>query len=82
MIIPIRCFTCNQIVANKWTAYHNKVQEAYLKEDVIQNKKKRFIDINDLSNKSIEGKILDELKIHKYCCRRMILSHVDMAEII
>ena len=80
MIIPIRCFTCNQVIANKWNIYQKKVQEEYIKEDVSQNKK-RFINVNDL-NKNIEGKILDELKIHKYCCRRMLISHVDMSEII
>ncbi len=80
MIIPIRCFTCNQMIANKWNIYQKKVQEEYIKEDVSQNKK-RFINVNDL-NKNIEGKILDELKIHKYCCRRMLISHVDMSEII
>ena len=80
MIIPIRCFTCNQVIANKWNIYQKKIQEEYIKEDVSQNKK-RFINVNDL-NKNIEGKILDELKIHKYCCRRMLISHVDMSEII
>lgn len=81
MIIPIRCFTCNQIIANKWNKYQEKIQEQYLKEDITNNIKKRFIDVNNL-DKNIEGKILDELKIHKYCCRRMLMSHVDMAEII
>ena len=81
MIIPIRYFTCNQIIANKWNKYQEKIQEQYLKEDVTNNIKKRFIDVSNL-DKNIEGKILDELKIHKYCCRRMLMSHVDMAEII
>lgn len=81
MIIPIRCFTCNQVIANKWNDYQKKTQEQYLKEDITSNIKKRFIDVNNL-DKNIEGKILDELKIHKYCCRRMLMSHVDMAEII
>jgi DNA-directed RNA polymerase subunit N (RpoN/RPB10) len=81
MIIPIRCFTCNQIIANKWNKYQEKIQEQYLKEDVANNIKKRFIDVSNL-DKNIEGQILDELKIHKYCCRRMLMSHVDMAEII
>ena len=81
MIIPIRCFTCNQIIANKWNKYQEKIQEEYIKEDITNNIKKRFIDVNNL-DKNIEGKILDELKIHKYCCRRMLMSHVDMAEII
>lgn len=82
MIIPIRCFTCNQVVANKWTKYKNKVQEEFLKENVINDKNKRFLNMNDLNKKSIEGRILDELKVHKYCCRRMYLSHVEMSEII
>ena len=81
MIIPIRCFTCNQIIANKWNKYQEKIQEQYIKEDITNNTKKRFIDVTNL-DKNIEGKILDELKIHKYCCRRMLMSHVDMAEII
>ena len=82
MIIPIRCFTCNKVIASKWKTYHEKVQIEYLKQDVKNNPKKRFIDVNDLEKKNIEGKILDELNMHKYCCRRMFLSHVDMAEII
>lgn len=81
MIIPIRCFTCNQLVANKWNKYQEKVQEEYLKEENDLKKKKRFVDIKNLK-KTIEGKILDDLKVHKYCCRRMLISHVDMAEII
>lgn len=81
MIIPIRCFTCNQLVANKWNKYQEKVQEEYLKEENDLKKKKRFVDIKNLK-KTIEGKILDDLKVHKYCCRRMLISHVDMVEII
>ena len=47
---------------------------------MLKTIKKRFIDINDLSN--IEGKILDELKIQILLFRRMFLSHLDLAEII
>ena len=38
----------------------------------------------DLKNpqKSIEGKILDEMNIHKYCCRRMMISNVHMISYI
>jgi DNA-directed RNA polymerase subunit N len=82
MIIPIRCFTCNSLIAHKWKNYTEKIQLEYLKDDVINNQKKRFINVEDIKNKSIEGKILDELKVHKYCCRRIFLSQVDMAELI
>lgn len=82
MIIPVRCFTCNKVIAHLWEEYQQKIQEQYLKDDVANNQKSRFVDINDIKNKTVEGKILDEMNLHKYCCRRMLLSHVDMTEII
>ena len=29
-------------------------------------------------NKSIEGHVMDELGLHRYCCRRMILGNVHL----
>ena len=80
MIIPIRCFTCNKVIAHLWEEYLNKIQLEYINEDITNDKKNRFIDIETLENKTIEGKILDDIGLNKYCCRRMILSHVDLCE--
>ena len=80
MIIPIRCFTCNKVIADLWDEYLNKIQMSYIDEDIKNNRKKRFIDIEELENKTIEGKILDEMKLNRYCCRRMMLSHVDLCD--
>jgi len=80
MIIPIRCFTCNKVIAHLWDEYLNKIQMSYIDEDIKNNRKKRFIDIEELENKTIEGKILDEMKLNRYCCRRMMLSHVDLCD--
>ncbi|UVC54611.1 DNA-directed RNA polymerase subunit 10-like protein [Theileria orientalis] len=33
-----------------------------------------------LKNNTPEGKALDELGLTRYCCRRMILTHVDLIE--
>lgn len=82
MIIPIRCFTCNNVIAHKWDEYSKLIQEEYIKDEVHQKQKSRFIDINSIKEKTIEGKTLDKLNIHRYCCRRMFLSHVDLCEII
>ena len=42
--------------------------------------------ILEVNSKSIqntpEGIVLDELKLNRYCCRRMMLSHVDLIDII
>ena len=80
MIIPIRCFTCNKVVGDKWEPYVEKIQQAFLDEDISKDKKKKFIGLKDLDKKTIEGKILDEMGISRYCCRRMLLSHVDLCE--
>jgi DNA-directed RNA polymerase I, II, and III subunit RPABC5 len=80
MIIPIRCFTCNKVIGHLWEDYLDKIQMAYLNEDISNNKKNRFVNIETLENKTVEGKILDSMKLHRYCCRRMLLSHVDLCE--
>lgn len=80
MIIPIRCFTCNKVIAHLWEEYINQLQIAYLEEDIKNNKKNRFVDIEELEKKKIEGQILDKIGLKKYCCRRMMLSHVDLCD--
>ena len=80
MIIPIRCFTCNKVVAHLWEEYLNQIQMAYIDSDIKNNRKNRFVNIEELENKTIEGHILDKLGLNKYCCRRMMLAHVDLCD--
>ena len=87
MIIPVRCFTCNNMIGDKWNAYIKMVSV----EKQKQNDKKASDDLDieyievgkgDKVKKSIEGKILDDLELHKYCCRRMMLSNVHLISYI
>jgi DNA-directed RNA polymerases I, II, and III subunit RPABC5 len=55
MLIPICCFTCGKILANKWKLY-NKL----LKEDDYTI-----------------GEALDAAGFDKYCCRTIIMTHID-----
>jgi len=64
------------VIADLWEEYQKRIQLNYIESD----KKKRFSDVQELENKTIEGKILDELGLNRYCCRRMMLSHVDLIE--
>ena len=78
MIIPIKCFTCGKILADKYLYYNKRV--VYLK---LQEKEQTIInDIKylDSSNpkKTPEGKVMDELGLNKICCRRHMLTHVDI----
>jgi DNA-directed RNA polymerase subunit N (RpoN/RPB10) len=79
MIIPIRCFTCNKVVANLWEEYLNRIQLKYSEADG-DAEKKRFVNVKKIEEKTVEGQVLDELGLNKYCCRRMLLSHVDLCE--
>tara|TARA_X000000950_G_C13578091_1_gene522345 strand:+ start:250 stop:483 length:234 start_codon:yes stop_codon:yes gene_type:complete len=70
-------------LADKWVAYISAIQEDKNKnEDIVNNDKLelKYIDIsgNTVVEKSIEGKILDEMNLHKYCCRRMMLGNVHI----
>jgi DNA-directed RNA polymerase I, II, and III subunit RPABC5 len=81
MIIPIKCFTCGTIIANKYQIYCDevrlrKLQSAKYKNDMDRNRVEYFTQEN--IDKTIEGNVLDELGLTKMCCRRHILTHVDI----
>ena len=84
MLIPPRCYTCGETLADKWIPYISAVQNDKNKsEENISSEKEllelKFIDVTDKNpEKSIEGKVLDELNLHKYCCRRMMLGNVHI----
>ena len=85
IIIPIRCFTCHKVLADKWNYYKQKVQDH---EETEKHKVTSLKDINANDVKesffldSYKGDILDELNIKKICCRRHMLGHVDLIDLI
>jgi len=83
MIIPVRCFTCGYVLGDKWIPYVTTVQEEKntSNEEVTDEPTTTYIDLKN-PVKSIEGKVLDEMNIHKYCCRRMMISNVHMISYI
>ena len=54
MLVPVRCFTCGKLIADKYEDYQNKIKAG---EEPI--------------------KVLDELGMDRYCCRRMLLTSVE-----
>jgi DNA-directed RNA polymerase subunit N (RpoN/RPB10) len=81
MLIPPRCFTCGNVLADKWIPYINTVREEkneskeMFKENELDIK---FIDVSKKVEKSIEGNVLDEMGLHKYCCRIPFLTNVHL----
>ena len=84
MLIPVRCYTCGEVLADKWIPYISAVQTEKNNSNETINPdtdllELKYLDVkNPTPEKSIEGKILDELNLHKYCCRRMMLGNVHI----
>jgi DNA-directed RNA polymerase I, II, and III subunit RPABC5 len=75
MIIPIRCFTCGKLIANLWDKYQNELQSQ------LDKLKETYQDELDQEKiQSIEHQILDKMELTRYCCRRMMISHVDLCD--
>jgi DNA-directed RNA polymerase subunit N (RpoN/RPB10) len=56
--------------------YLEKVKEHRRKEGKPENGEMEYLTPSTV--KTAEGKALDDIRIMKMCCRRMILSHVDL----
>jgi DNA-directed RNA polymerase I, II, and III subunit RPABC5 len=76
MIIPIKCFTCGKVIADKYNYYVAKVREEKTKQGVSMDKV-TYLTKDDV-RKTPEGQILDELGLDKQCCRRHMMTHVDI----
>ena len=80
MIIPIRCFSCNKLIGDKYLIYKE------LNDKINPEQNLTTIDTNLINSGNIatseQGKILDELNITRYCCRRMLLTQVDIVDVI
>ena len=79
MLIPIRCFTCNNIIADKWDPFviMTNLEKNKTTKENDNNLDVQYIDFKK-AEKSIEGKVLDDLGLHKYCCRLPFLSTVHL----
>jgi len=76
MIIPIRCFTCGMVLADKYRFYLAEVRKKKLAAGL---KVDRVIYLTkDNMEKTAEGEVLDELRLNNMCCRRHMLTHVDI----
>ena len=66
VIIPVRCFTCGKIISDVYKDYQKRYEEY---KNAVDSGKKL---------KETPKQILDDLGIERYCCRRMILTHIDL----
>ena len=58
MMMPVRCFSCGAVIADKWEDYDRRVNK---------------------ENEEAE-KVLNDLGIKRYCCRRMFVGNVELID--
>lgn len=74
MIIPVRCVTCNKVIADKWRWYIRQLSAAGIDSES-----------DDSFDSSSQGAVLkralfDSAGLVRYCCRRHFMGHVDLVE--
>lgn len=76
MIIPVKCFTCGGVLADKYRYYLEEVRRMKLaKGDSLE----RVVYLTkENMEKTAEGQVLDKLRLTNVCCRRHMLTHVDI----
>ncbi|MGP6220909.1 DNA-directed RNA polymerase subunit N [Caldiplasma sukawensis] len=66
MIIPVRCFSCGRVIASDYRQFEKKIQS-----------------IRAMGREPFDyeiKEIMDDLGLERYCCRRMVLSHVELID--
>ena len=76
MIIPIRCFTCGKVMAD--ISDFDKIQ----KNKIDETKEVDIDPVYKNFEKIHTGHILNTLGLNRYCCRRNLISNIDMMDII
>jgi DNA-directed RNA polymerase subunit N (RpoN/RPB10) len=76
MIIPIKCFTCGNVLADKYRYFQDQVRRMKI-EKGLQVDKVVYLTKTHIE-KTPEGIVLDDLQLSNPCCRRHMLTHVDI----
>jgi len=76
MLIPVKCFTCGNVIGDKYLYYQEKVVEIKL-ERKINPEVIQYLDQTSI-DKTVEGEVLDRLRLTKLCCRRHMLTNVNI----
>jgi len=76
MIIPVKCFTCGNVLADKYRYFQAQVRQIKIQKGTDVEKVVYLT--KDTMDKTPEGTVLDNLNLTNVCCRRHMLTHVDI----
>jgi len=76
MIIPVKCFCCGAVLADKYRYYLEEVRKMKLAKEQSLDRVLYLTHAN--TEKTPEGIVLDQLGIRNICCRTRFITHVDI----
>ena len=77
MICPVRCFTCGHVLADKILYFQRRRKELLGSKSAAP-----ILKDGERPEERALGDLLDDLGLNKMCCRRHMLTHVDLIDII
>jgi len=66
---------CGNVLADKWLYYQKRVKELRGSENI----KAIYMDGKSVPD-TAENAVLNELGLRRYCCRKHMLTHVDLID--
>jgi len=75
MLIPCRCTNCGKLLGDKYDYYVKRLREL---KGVTALEPLCFDGSKVIKTK--EAALFEELQIIRYCCRKVLLTHVDLIE--
>lgn len=71
--IPVRCYTCNLPIAGKWKTYIDLIKKNRKQDN--RSEQDELVYLTATTQKTAEGRAMDELGLTRECCRRHFLTH-------
>ena len=82
MLGPIKCYTCGKVLGDKYLYFQNETLRVKGERMRGADGEKHGASIEyftpENSDKSHQGQILDNIQVNRLCCRRHLLTHVDI----
>lgn len=78
MIIPIRCMSCGNMIADKWRFYQNELKRLKGTPDGT-DVERYYFDGKEVAE-TAEKKVMDVLKLRRPCCKKHFLTQIDLIE--
>jgi len=85
MIVPVRCFSCGKQIGSLYEEFRNRMEiyENFVEEmdrgRTEEDVRASFLELG-YDHIPTPKEIMDDLGLERYCCRRILLSTVDLID--